>query len=65
MVKKIKKKEKKEEETKEQQESPLKGKYPCPQTHTDQYNKQYEKSGHPRRIWPTDSENKKKKGPKI
>ncbi len=33
--------------------------------HDSEYNKKHEKAEHPRRIWPTDSENHKKKGPKI
>lgn len=61
MTKKIEEESKKQE----QQESPLKGKYPCTKDHTKEYEKKHEKASYPRRVWPTDSESHKKKGPKI
>lgn len=33
--------------------------------HSDTYQKKHEKGHFPRKIWPTDSENKKDKGQKI
>ena len=53
------------EKEKEKDPYPLKGKKPCTKDHLDQYRKKYEKAYKPRRVWPTDSERHKKKGPKI
>jgi hypothetical protein len=37
----------------------------CETTHTKEYEKHHEKGKYPRRVWPTDSEKAKDKGPKI
>jgi hypothetical protein len=46
-------------------EHPCKGSCNCTKEHNKEYQKKHEKEHFPRKIWPTDSENKKKKGPKI
>jgi hypothetical protein len=37
----------------------------CDEKHKKDYAKKHEKGKYPRRIWPTDSEKAKDKGPKI
>jgi len=37
----------------------------CTDDHLSEYGKKHEKGKFPRRVWPTDSEHHKKKGPKI
>jgi len=45
-------------------ESPCRG-GKCKKENTKEYAKKHEKEHFPRKVWPTDSESHKKKGPKI
>ena len=58
-------KDQKTEKNPDNEKNPLKGNHPCTDDHTDKYQKKHEKGSYPRRVWPTDSENSKHKGPKI
>ena len=44
---------------------PKKSTEQCDQKHKKEYVKQHEKGKYPRRVWPTDGEKAKDKGPKI
>ena len=37
----------------------------CGKDHLEEYSKHHEKGHYPRRVWPTDSEKSKHKGPKF
>ena len=45
--------------------NPCKGKDSCTKDHNETYKKKHEKDHFPRKVWPTDSEKKGHKGPKI
>lgn len=52
-------------ESKQEKKHPCTGRCTCGKCHKEEYGKKYEKEHFPRKVWPTDSEVHKKKGPKI
>jgi len=55
----------KEKESKKDKKHPCKGRCTCDDCGSEKYDKKHEKGHYPRKVWPTDSEDPKHKGPKI